>query len=86
MDLLADKMDELLELGVLATPLFSSSPMLVPKPDPGGRWRFVTDFTQLNNYIPKTPAISPSIEKANFKSPLLNSCHVLNSANIMNGF
>ena len=70
MDLLADKMDELLELGVLAkpedvgvTPLFTSPSMLVPKPDPGGGWRFVTDFTQLNNYIRKTPAISPGIEE-----------------------
>jgi len=70
MDLLADQMDELLELGVLAkpedvgvTPLFTSPSMLVPKPDPGGGWRFVTDFTQLNNYIRKTPAISSGIEE-----------------------
>ena len=26
-------------------------------------WRFVTDFTQLNNYIRKRPAISPGIEE-----------------------
>ena len=37
--------------------------MLVPKPDSDGEWRFVTDFTQLNNYIRKRPAVSPSIEE-----------------------
>ena len=36
--------------------------MLVPKPKPDGGWRFVTDFTQLNNYIRKMPTISPGIE------------------------
>ena len=70
MDLLAEKMDELLELGVLrkpedlgVTPLFTSPSMLVPKPDPEGGWRFVTDFTQLNNYIRKMPTLSPGIEE-----------------------
>ena len=63
-------MDELLDIGVLVkpedvgiTPLFTSPSMLVPKPDSEGGWRFVTDFTQLNNYIRKTPAVSPSIEE-----------------------
>ena len=37
--------------------------MLVPKPDPEGGWRFVTDFTQLNNYIRKMPTLSPGIEE-----------------------
>ena len=63
-------MDELLELGVLKfpedlgiTPLFTSPSMLVPKPEPDGGWRFVTDFTQLNNYIRKMPTLSPGIEE-----------------------
>ena len=69
-DLLADKMDELLQLGILSypedvgvTPAFTSPSMLVPKPGKDEGWRFVTDFTQLNNYIRKRPAISPSIEE-----------------------
>ena len=63
-------MDELLELGVLkkpedlgVTPIFTSPSMLVPKPDSDGEWRFVTDFTQLNNYIRKMPTLSPGIEE-----------------------
>ena len=63
-------MDELLELGILArpetigvTPMFTSPSMLVPKPDAEGGWRFVTDFTQLNNYIRKMPTSSPTIEE-----------------------
>ena len=69
-DTLAEKMDELLTLGVLQlpenlgiTPLFTSPSMLVPKPKPEGGWRLVTDFTQLNNYIRKMPALSPGIEE-----------------------
>ena len=69
-DLLADKMDELLQLGILSypedvgvTPAFTSPYMLVPKPGKDEGWRFVTDFTQLNHYIRKRPAISPSIEE-----------------------
>ena len=68
MDLLADKMDELLEQKILVEPeeigvgvKFTSPSMLVPKP--GGGWRVVTDFTQLNNYVRKTPALSPGIEE-----------------------
>ena len=63
-------MDKLLKLKVLqlpeslgVTPLFTSPSMLVPKPEPEGGWRFVTDFTQLNNYIRKMPTISPGIEE-----------------------
>ena len=62
-------MDELMTLKILVpperigvTPLFTSPSMLVPKPKPDGGWRFVTDFTQLNNYIRKMPTISPGIE------------------------
>ena len=69
-DLLADKMDELLQLGILSypedagvTPAFTSPSMLVPKPVVNEGWRFVTDFTQLNNYIRKRPAISLGIEE-----------------------
>ena len=28
-----------------------------------GGWRFVTDFTQLNNYVRKMPTSSPTIEE-----------------------
>ena len=70
MDMLANKMDELLDLGILATPesvgvtpIFTSPSMLVPKPDPDGGWRLVTDFTQLNNYIRKMPTSTPTIEE-----------------------
>ena len=67
---LAEKMDELMALKILVqpekigvTPVFTSPSMLVPKTDPEGGWRFVTDFTQLNNYIRKSPTISPGIEE-----------------------
>ena len=69
MDQLAQKMDELMNLKILVppekigvTPVFTSPSMLVPKPQSEGGWCFVTDFTQLNNYIRKMPAISPGIE------------------------
>lgn len=69
MNLLAEKMDELMDLKILVppekigvTPIFTSPSMLVPKPKPDGGWRFVTDFTQLNNYIRKMPTLSPNIE------------------------
>ena len=77
-DQLAQKMDELLDIGVLvrpedvgATPMFVSPSMLVPKHD-SKDFRFVTDFTQLNSFIRKLPAVSPGIEDtkialANFK-------------------
>ena len=72
--MMADKMDELVELGILATPesigvtpIFSSPSMLVPKPDPEDGWRFVTDFTQLNNYIRKMPTSSPTIEETRLR-------------------
>ena len=67
---LAEKMDELMALKILVqpekigvTPTFTSPSMLVPKPEPEGGWRFVTDFTQLNNYIRKSPTSSPGIEE-----------------------
>ena len=68
-DKLAMKMDELLELGVLVrpeeigcTPKFVCPSMLVPKP--GSKdFRLVTDFTSLNNFIRKMPAVSPGIEE-----------------------
>merc|ERR1719300_1898540 len=68
MDTMATKMDELLEDGILrrpeevgVTPVFTSPSMIVPKSE--GQWRFVTDFTQLNNHIRKMPAVSPGIEE-----------------------
>ena len=47
------------EVGI--TPLFTSPSLLVFQAR--FRGRFVTDFTQLNNHIRKTPAVSPSIEE-----------------------
>ena len=67
---LADKMDELIDYGVLIRPesnnmipKFVSPSMLVPKPE-CGEYRYVTDFTQLNTYIHKYPATSPTIYDA----------------------
>ena len=68
-DKLAAKMDELMEAGVLmkpeevgVTPMFVSPSMLVPKPG-SNDFRFVSDFTKLNSFIRKMPAISPGIEE-----------------------
>ena len=66
--LLAEKMDELEKWKVLVTPdsvgvtpVYVSPSLLVPKDV--GKWRVVTNFTGLNNYIRKTPALSPTIEE-----------------------
>ena len=65
---LADKMDELEKWNILVTPdsvgvtpVYVSPSLLVPKDD--GKWRVVTNFTGLNNYIRKAPALSPTIEE-----------------------
>ena len=66
--LLAEKMDELEKWNILVTPdsvgvtpVYVSPSLLVPKDD--GKWRVVTNFTGLNNYIRKAPALSPTIEE-----------------------
>ena len=69
-DILAEKMDSLRKMGVLATPEecgvvpeFMSPSMLVPKgPDSPGEWRLVTAFTGLNKYIKKMPAANPTVD------------------------
>ena len=73
-EILAQKMDELMEWGVLMEPervgvrvRFCSPSMVVAKHD-GGKgpagYRLVTDFSQLNENLIKSPAISPSINDA----------------------
>ena len=66
---LAQMMDELYQQGVLCKPEeigisleFMSPSLIVPKP--GGGWRLVTDFTELNKYIRPYPSASPSISEA----------------------
>ena len=64
-----DIMDEMYAHGVLATPEelgisleYMSPSLIVPKP--GGGWRFVTDFTELNKYIRPFPSSSPTMTEA----------------------
>ena len=73
MKTLGQKMDTLETWGVLRKPEdlgiipeFVVPSMLTPKPEPG-QFRLVTDFTSLNKYIKKLPAISPSIQEAKEK-------------------
>ena len=67
---LAKKMDQLLDWGVLMEPeklgvrvKFCSPSMVVPKTEKG-EYRLVTDFSQLNEYLRKSPGISPTMEEA----------------------
>ena len=67
---LAKKMDQLRDYGVLMEPdrlgirvKFCSPSMIIPKADKK-EFRLVTDFSMLNTYIRKSPAISPSIREA----------------------
>ena len=70
-DILANKMDELHNMGVLSTPEecgitpeFTSPSMLVPKGvDSPGEWRLVTAFTGLNKFIKKLPTANPTVEQ-----------------------
>ena len=62
-----NKMDHLIDYGMLIRPesieiipKFVSPSKLVPKPEPGEN-RYIMDFTQLNTYIRKYPAVSPTI-------------------------
>ena len=68
--LMAETMDRMEEMGVLAkpenvgvVPAFVVPSLLVPKPDKG-EWRLVSDFTPLNIHIRKLETISPGIEEA----------------------
>ena len=68
--IMAQKMDQLQDWGIIDFPEkfgiqveFVSPSLLVPK-DGGKDWRFVTDFTALNKYIRKYPAVSPGIAEA----------------------
>ena len=68
--LMADQMDKMEEMGVLArpenvgvVPAFVVPSLLVPKPEKG-EWRLVSDFTPLNIHIRKFETISPGIEEA----------------------
>ena len=69
---MADKMDKLVAMGVMKypeqvgiTPEFTSPSMVIPKgTDSPGEYRLVTCFQQLNRYIKKMPAVSPTISEA----------------------
>ena len=70
---LGDKMDVLEQWGVLqkpeelgVVPEFVVPSLLVPKPEKN-EWRMVSDFTSLNKYIKKLPAVSPTIQEAKEK-------------------
>ena len=67
---LAEKMDTLIEWGVLQrpellgiVPEFVSPSMLVPKLEKD-EYRFVTDFTSLNKFVRRYPTSSPTIKEA----------------------
>ena len=68
--LMAEQMDKMEEMGVLAkpesvgvVPAFVVPSLLVPKPEKG-EWRLVSDFTPLNIHIRKFETVSPGIEEA----------------------
>ena len=67
---LCKKMDQLMDWGVLMTPedvgvrvKYCSPSMIVPKQEEG-EFRLVTDFSGINEYIRKSPGVSPSIQEA----------------------
>lgn len=68
--ILAEKLDKLVEWGVLVRPedyniqveVISSS-LLVPKHEPG-EFRVVTDFTGINPHLKKIPSLTPTIAEA----------------------
>ena len=68
--ILAEKLDKLVEWGVLVRPedyniqveVISSS-LIVPKHEPG-EYRVVTDFTGINTHLKKIPSLSPTIAEA----------------------
>ena len=71
--IMAKKMDELEEWGVLAVPEslgitveFVSPSLLVSKPEPG-EFRLVRDFASLNVYLKRMPNASATIAQAKSK-------------------
>ena len=79
---LGDKMDQLLEWGVLTYPEhagvrveFLCPSMIVPKIDPD-TWRLITDFSALNKFIINPQGISPTIQEA--KDFLARAKYVIN--------
>ena len=67
---MANKMDELIEAGILMTPEevgvsveFISPSLLVPKTEKDS-WRLVTDFTSLNKFVKRCASSNPTIEEA----------------------
>ena len=68
--LMAELMDKLESMGVLAipeemgvVPAFVVPSLLMPKPEKG-EWRLVSDFTPLNIHIRKFQTVSPTIQQA----------------------
>ena len=68
--ILAGKMDQLMDWGVLDYPEnvgvqveFVNPSMIIPKAEVG-EYRLVTDFTSLDRFIKKYPAVSPTINEA----------------------
>ena len=71
--ILAEKMDNLEQWGVLRkpedlgiVPEFIVPSMLTPKPE-SNEWRLVTDFTALNIHIKKLETVNPTITDAKEK-------------------
>ena len=66
--ILSDKLDQLVEFGLLSIPEdvgvipeVVSPTLLVPKAEPG-EWRIVMDFSQINKSIKPYPSASPTIQ------------------------
>ena len=80
-DILAKKLDDLMDWGVLVRPeeynisVEKISPSLVvPKSEPG-QYRVVTDFTGVNVHIKKVPSLTPTIAEA--KQAMAKSKYVI---------
>ena len=87
-DLLATKMDQLEEWGVLSKPEslgisvdYVSPSLLVPKPEPG-EYRVVTDFSSLNLYLKKVSSTSGTIAQA--KSRIARASFVIHMTGCRN--
>ena len=69
-EILAERMDELEEQGILCNPevlgitVQHVSPSFVVPKEEKGKYRLVTDFSLLNNSLIKCPTTSPTIEQA----------------------
>ena len=85
--ILAAKMDQLENWGVLAkpedlgvVPVFVCPSLLVPKTD-SKEWRLITNFTPLNKYIRKPPTASPTIEETKMQISKFKYIATLDLAN-----